>query len=150
MKVLLDSATLIAAMLPDHAHHAQAYPWLARAKAGVFEYFVSGHSLAEVYSVLTKVPRKPRISPPDAWKLLEENVTTSASVVTLSGADYAALIAELSLRPVIGGAVYDAVIAKAAELVEVDRLITFNEAHFQQVWPHGAGRIVSPLSSSPP
>ena len=34
MKTLLDSATLIAAMLPDHVHHPDAYPWLARGKAG--------------------------------------------------------------------------------------------------------------------
>ena len=130
MKVLLDSATLIAAMLPDHVHHADAYPWLARGKAGAFEFLVSGHSLAEVYSVLTRLPRTPRISPADAWKLLEENVTSCANLVTLSGSDYAALIAELSQRGVIGGAVYDAVIAKAAELAQVDRLITLNEAHF--------------------
>lgn len=38
MKVLLDSATLIAAMLPDHLHHACAYPWLAQGKAGAFEF----------------------------------------------------------------------------------------------------------------
>ena len=65
MKALLDSATLIAAMLPDHVHHPDAYPWLARGKAGAFEFFVSGHSLAEVFSVLTRLPRTPRIGPAD-------------------------------------------------------------------------------------
>jgi predicted nucleic acid-binding protein len=150
MKALLDSATLIAAMLPGHVHHADAYPWLARGKAGAFEFFVSGHSLAEVYSVLTRLPRTPRIGPAEAWRLLEENVISSASLITLSGSDYAALIAELSQRGVIGGTVYDAVIAKAAELAQVDRLITINDAHFLQVWPGGAGRIASPLSVAPP
>jgi len=46
--------------------------------------------------------------------------------------------------------VYDAVIAKAAELANVDRLITINEAHFLHVWPAGTGRIASPLSVMPP
>jgi predicted nucleic acid-binding protein len=150
MKVLLDSATLIAAMLPDHVHHTDAYPWLAQGKAGAFEFFASGHSLAEVYSVLTRLPRTPRIGPADAWKLLEENVTSCASLITLSGSDYVLLIAELSQRQVIGGAVYDAVIAKAAELAQVDRLVTLNEAHFQRVWPSGASRIISPLLAAPP
>jgi predicted nucleic acid-binding protein len=150
MKVMLDSATLIAAMLPDHVHHPGAYPWLAQGKAGAFEFFASGHSLAEIYSVLTRLPRTPRISPVDAWKLLEENVTSRATVITLSGRDYAALVADLSQDGVIGGAVYDAVIAKAAELAKVDRLVTLNEAHFQRVWPRGASRIVSPLSAAPP
>ena len=150
MKVLLDSATLIAAMLPDHVHHPDAYPWLAQGKAGVFEFFASGHSLAEVYAVLTRLPRTPRISPADAWSLLEENVTSCANLIALSGSQYALLIAELSQRGVMGGTVYDAVIAKAAELAEVDRLVTLNEAHFQRVWPSGASRIVSPLSAAPP
>ena len=32
MKVLLDTATLVAAMLPDHVHHGHAFPWLAEAR----------------------------------------------------------------------------------------------------------------------
>ena len=36
MKVLLDSSTLIAAMLPDHVHHQPAHAWLAQAKLGAF------------------------------------------------------------------------------------------------------------------
>ena len=150
MKVLLDTATLVAAMLPDHVHHPDAHPWLARGKAGSFEFLVSGHSLAEAYSVLTRLPRTPRISPSDAWSLIETNVTTHARLVTLSAGDYATLIADLARRRVTGGAVYDAVIARAAEQAQVDYLVTANEAHFLYVWPGGAGRIVSPLSTAPP
>jgi predicted nucleic acid-binding protein len=36
MKALLDTSTLIAAMLPDHVHHAHALPWLSQAKQGAF------------------------------------------------------------------------------------------------------------------
>ena len=150
MKALLDSSTLIAAMLPDHVHHGPAHAWLAQAKAGAFAFVVSGHSVAEVYSVLTRLPRTPRISPAEAWQMVHDNVTSCAHLVTLAGSDYAALIDELSQRGIIGGAVYDAVIAKAAELAQVERLVTLNETHFQQVWPGGASRIVSPLSVAPP
>jgi predicted nucleic acid-binding protein len=150
MKVLTDTTTLIAAMLPDHVHHAACFPWLAQAKARTFEFFASGHSLAEVYAVLTRLPRRPPISPAEAWRLLQENVTSCATIVTLSATDYATLIEELSRRGIVGGVVYDAVIAKAAELAKVDRLVTLNEAHFQQVWPSGASRIVSPLAFAPP
>ena len=55
MRALLDTSTLIAAMLPDHVHHAHALPWLAQAKAGAFEFVCSGHSLAEIYAVLTRL-----------------------------------------------------------------------------------------------
>jgi predicted nucleic acid-binding protein len=150
MKALLDSSTLIAAMLPDHVHHAPAHAWLSQAKAGVFEFFTSGHSLAEVYSVLTRLPRTPRISPAAAARMLQENVIASASVISLSASDYTGLIVELSQRGVSGGAVYDAIIAKAAELAQVDRLVTLNEPHFHHVWPSGSGCIVSPLLEAPP
>ncbi|MBS0261361.1 MAG: PIN domain-containing protein [Planctomycetes bacterium] len=63
MKMLLDTSVLVAGMLSDHAHHSVAWPWLERAKAGAFEFVVAGHSLAELYAVLTKLPRRPRISP---------------------------------------------------------------------------------------
>ena len=63
MKVLLDTSVLVSAMLPDHVHHAHSQPWLERAKAGAFEAVISGHSLAELYSVLTRLPRTPRIGP---------------------------------------------------------------------------------------
>jgi len=150
MKVLLDSSTLIAAMLPDHVHYAAACPWLAQAKLGAFDFLVSGHSLAEVYSVLTRLPRKPLITPADAWKMLTENVISCARIVTLSGDDYVALIEDLSQRGIGGGLVYDAIIAKAAESAQVDHLVTLNQSHFQKVWPSGAARIVTPLVAAPP
>ncbi len=149
MKVLLDTSTLIAAMLPDHVHHAPSFAWLEQAKAGAFEFFASGHSVAEVYAVLTRLTRTPRITPTDAARLLQENLVSCATIATLSGHEYLALIEELSHRGVIGGVVYDAVIAKVAELSAVDRLVTLNLEHFQKVWPAGAGRIISPLSVAP-
>ena len=103
MKALLDSSTLIAAMLPDHVHHVPASAWLAQAKAGAFEFVIAGHSLAEVYSVLTRLPRTPPISPSEAWKMLTENVTVCAKIVTLGGNDYATLMAELSQAGIGGG-----------------------------------------------
>ncbi len=150
MRVLLDSSTLIAAMLPDHPHHAQAHRWLAQAKAEAFDFIVSGHSIAELYAVLTRLPRKPRIGPAAALRLIQENVTSHATVATLSGDDYISLVESLSQAGISGGAVYDAVIAKAAESARVDHLITLNASHFARVWPAGADRIRSPETSSPP
>jgi predicted nucleic acid-binding protein len=149
MKVLMDSSVLISAMLPDHVHHAHALPWLQRAKAGALETVVSGHSLAELYSVLTRLPRTPRISPAETLQLLQQNVT-SHTVVALSAVDYVKLIEKLAQLGVAGDSVYDAVIATAAELANVDYLLTLNIGHFQRVWPNGVNRVVSPLAMTPP
>jgi predicted nucleic acid-binding protein len=150
VKALLDSSTLIAAMLPDHAHHAAALPWLAQGKAGAFEFVCSAHSLAEIYAVLTRFPRTPPISPDDALRLIRENVTSAARVVALSGDEYVSLIETLAHTGVRGAAVYDAIIARVAELAGVDHLVTFNVADFQRVWPAGTARIVSPQTQLPP
>jgi predicted nucleic acid-binding protein len=83
MKVLLDTSTLIAAMLPDHVHHAAALPWLSKAKSGAVEFVVSAHSVVEVYSVFTRLPRTPKITPAEAWELARDNVTACARVVAL-------------------------------------------------------------------
>ena len=149
MKVLLDTSVLVSAMLPDHMHHAHSQPWLERAKAGAVEAVVSGHTLAELYAVLTRLPRTPRISPAEALQLIQQNVTSN-TLVTLSADDYVKLIEQLARLGVAGGPVYDAVIAKAAELAGVDYLLTLNVGHFQRVWPMGASRVVSPLALTPP
>jgi len=144
MKALLDTSTLIAAMLPDHVHHADALPWLSQAKRGAFEFICSGHSLAELYAVLTRSPRKPQIGPSEAWRLIKENVTSNAQVISLASDEYALLIESLAKTKISGAAVYDAVIARVAELTSVDYLVTLNVPDFQRVWPTGTARIVSP------
>jgi predicted nucleic acid-binding protein len=116
MKVLTDTSVVISGVLSDHPQHAYAQPWLAQAKAGAFEALVSGHSLAELYSVLTRLPRTPRITPAEALQLIQTNLAPH-TVVTLSAKDYVRLIEDLAQVGIAGGAVYDAVIAKAAELV---------------------------------
>ena len=150
MKALLDTSTLIAAMLPDHVHHAHALPWLSQAKSGAFEFVCSGHSLAELYAVLTRLPRTPPIGPDGALRLIQENVTAHAQVYSLSSDDYGLLIELLAQKRIAGAAVYDAVIARVAELTAVDYLVTLNVADFQRVWPAGAARIVSPQAHPPP
>lgn len=150
MKALLDTSTLIAAMLPDHVHHAQALPWLSQAKSGSFEFVCSGHSLAEIYAVLTRLRRTPAIGPDEALRLIEENVTSHAQVYSLSSDEYGLLIESLAKNRITGGAVYDAIIARVGELTSVDYLVTWNVADFQRVWPAGAARIVSPQTQPPP
>lgn len=130
MKVLMDTSVLVSAMLPDHMHHSLSQPWLAQAKAGALEAVISAHSLAELYAVLTRLPRTPRISPAEALQMIAENFA-SRTVVALSADDYLKLIEELARSGVAGGAVFDAVIAKAAELANVDFLLTLNVSHFQ-------------------
>ena len=149
MKVLLDTSVLVAGLIPSHPRHAVAQPWLDGAKRGTLELVISSHSIAELYAVLTRMPARPRISGPIAVQLIAD-ILTAAQTVVLSGSDYQDVITSLAQNGLVGGVVYDAVIARAAELENVDHLLTLNEVDFQRIWPSGAARIASPQTLPPP
>lgn len=144
MKVLADTSVLVAGLCADHPRFAAADPWLRRAAAGEIPLLVSAHSLAELYHVLTVLPLSPRISPREARDLIEEGLLPMVEVVTLSARDYRLSIGRLARLGIGGGAVFDALIARAAEKAGVDRLLTFDVAGFRRVWPDGAAVIASP------
>jgi predicted nucleic acid-binding protein len=150
MKVLLDTSVLIAAMIPDHSSHESSHHWLSRAKHRAFTFVVSGHSLAKTFAVLTRLPADPPITPQVAWNLIEENIVSYAEIQTLITDDYLNVVEDLVRYDLSGGIIYDAIIAKAAQLAKVDRLLTLNVDHFRRVWPEEAGRIVSPETAASP
>lgn len=75
------------------------------------EVALSGHALAETYSVLTRLPGDLRLAPADAARLLADRFVEPF----LLGADTASRLPEvLSRLGIAGGAVYDALVALAA------------------------------------
>lgn len=144
MKVLFDTSVLVAALIASHPMHALAFPWLKQAHAGQHEFLVAAHSLAELYSVLTTLPVRPRIGPGLAWQLIHYNVESTARIVALSAADYGAVLRDMAHSGVTGGAIYDALIVQAAQKSGVERLLTFNANDFSRIWPSGAGIVTAP------
>ncbi len=144
MKLLFDTSVLVAAIVEAHPHHSHALPQLQDVKSGKHEFFVAAHSLAELYAVLTSLLLKPKISPLTARRLIDENVISSANIISLSAADYKNTLKELSELALTGGIVYDALVAKAAKKSRIDRLLTFNAKDFQRVWPEGEDVIQTP------
>jgi predicted nucleic acid-binding protein len=131
-------------MVEAHPRHSGAASWLKRAKSGEIEFLMASHSLAELYSVLSTLPARPRISPTDAWRLVQENVAASAQLIDLSAADYSATLQRASERGLSGGVIYDALIARAAEKAGADRLLTLNETDFRRVWPDSKSILLVP------
>jgi predicted nucleic acid-binding protein len=144
MKTLFDTSIIIAAMVESHPMHEIAFPWLKQAKTKSFELIIASHTLAELYAVLSTLPIKPRISPAVAWRLIHENIEAVSKVISLTSSEYSATIKRLSESGLIGGIVYDALIAKVAQKAGVKRLLTFNSDHFKRVWPAGENVIVTP------
>jgi predicted nucleic acid-binding protein len=93
--------------------------------------FISAHSLAEMYAILTRLPAPLRHSPEQALINIEENVIPYFKIIALTAHDYAVLLREAALVGVQGGTVYDSILLKAAVKSDVERIYTFNKRHFE-------------------
>lgn len=144
MKVLADTSVLVPAMVTTHPWHSRAYPWLNRALGGEFDFLVASHTLAELYAVLTTRPGGTRLSPINALRAIQENIIASATVVSLTSTDYVSVIKSMVEFSITGGAIYDALIVRAAQKARVDKLLTFNISDFQRIWPDGKDIIHEP------
>jgi predicted nucleic acid-binding protein len=143
MKVFFDTSVLISSVLADHEYHARAFAALERVQRGVDEGIVAGHSLVEMFAVLTRLPLPFRHSPEQAHLSIEENVVAHFALSSLTGREYVALVKEAALAGISGGTVYDAVLMKAADNAGVERIYTFNIRHFQAVAPKSLIPIIS-------
>ena len=95
MRILFDTSVLIAAVVEAHPAHAVTFPWLQRVKDKVDAGFVAAHSLAEMYSILTRLPVRPPISPEMARQVITVSILNTCAVVALSVADYVTLLDHL-------------------------------------------------------
>jgi predicted nucleic acid-binding protein len=136
---------LIAACLSEHEHHGRALPVLQAIHDGKAAGFASAHTLLEMYAILTRLPRSPRLNPLQAANLIEENVSHHFTVAALTGREYAELIEKLSKQGSAGGQAYDALHLACARKSGADRFYTLNVRHFQALAGEGfRDRIVAP------
>jgi predicted nucleic acid-binding protein len=143
VKILFDTNVLIGAFLPEHKSHTDCVIWLERAQLGETAGYVGTHSLAELYSNLTKLPLKQKITPALAQNLITTNLEAFVKV-SLDVADYVAAIEVVTRYGLVSGAVFDAVIAQAGLKVGVDRILTFNVRDFERLGDAVRGLIQVP------
>jgi predicted nucleic acid-binding protein len=143
MKVLLDTNVLVAALVREHAHHGDAVPWLQRITRGELAGAVSAHSLAEVYTILTRALKTPTKV---ALQLIETNIVGHLEIVVLDGEDYHRLLKHCVNLNVSGPKVYDALIGWAAWKANADYLVTKNKKDFDVLYPGSEHRIIDPAT----
>jgi predicted nucleic acid-binding protein len=140
--VFVDTSVLVAAVLEQHPDHEAALSVVTRIQDGKDNGLISGHSLAEVYSTLTRMPAPFRHSPEQALLTIEENFLKFFKVASLSGSDYASLIREAAATGIQGGTIYDAVHLKSAAKEKAQKIYTLNLKHFQAIAPVELTRIL--------
>lgn len=104
--IAVDSSVAIAAFSTWHEQHNEAHKIVSK------DVYLPAHSALEVFSVLTRLPAPHRISPGIAQEFLANQFT--APFLTLQATGYRSLIETLSTYNIVGGAVYDALIACTA------------------------------------
>jgi predicted nucleic acid-binding protein len=102
----LDTSVAVPLLIQTHQAHATVVRWWDGRDVAL-----SGHALAETYSVLTRLPGDLRLAPVDAASLIAKRFRKPL----ILRADAAArLPSTLSRLGIAGGAVYDALVALAA------------------------------------
>lgn len=142
-KTLFDTSVLISAFVVSHPKHQSCIPWLHQVKAEQVQGAIATHTLAETYSVLTRLPVSPRISPTLARRLIEENLK-EFEIAPLVAEDYFRVIDKMVTLNLAGGAIYDALIAQAAIKAKVNQLLTLNPEHFTRLGDEIARLVLIP------
>uniref|UniRef100_UPI0021C12349 PIN domain-containing protein n=1 Tax=Frankia gtarii TaxID=2950102 RepID=UPI0021C12349 len=70
MTIAVDTSVAIPLLVRSHQHHTDVARWWDGQQLTL-----SGHALAETYSVLTRLPGDARLSAPDAAHLLDARFT---------------------------------------------------------------------------
>jgi predicted nucleic acid-binding protein len=141
MKAFFDTSVLVPVFYGDHVHH--------RASLERFIQFdkstgcCGAHSLAEVFSTLTRMPGKHRISGEQAM-LFIGSIQQRLSIVALQGDEYAEALEASAARGIIGGGIYDAILASCAMKAEAKTIYSWNLRHYALCGPEVTRRLRTP------
>ena len=127
MTAFLDTSVLVAVFYGEHEQHDPSIDLFLtlNTRTGC----TAAHCLAEVYSVLTGMPGKNRVSPDEALLFLAD-VRATLALVSLTSPEYSKAIAKAAALGISGGGIYDALLAQCALKVNASALYTWNEKHF--------------------
>lgn len=103
----LDTSVAVPLLVASHqAHRAVVDWWQGR------EVAMAGHALAETYSVLTRLPGDARLDPGSAARLLASRFVAPVLMTAGTAGRLPTILGDLGIA---GGAVYDALVALAAQ-----------------------------------
>jgi predicted nucleic acid-binding protein len=139
--VFVDTTVLLAAATADHVHHAPSRKLVLglRRQHGA----CAAHSLAELYSTLTRMPFPQRRNASQAMFFVAD-VQARLTPIALTSGEYFAAISEYSAMGVVGGAIYDALIAHCALKARAEKIFTWNVRHFRQFGPDVEKKVRTP------
>ena len=141
MKWFFDTSVLIPVFMEDHENHQASLAAFMAAdkKRGC----CAAHSLAELYSVLTRLPGKHRLSGEQVLLFLEA-IEERLAVIALDSREYYSTIREAAAAGIVGGMLYDALLVRCARKAAAEVIYTWNLQHFRRFGPEVFNRIKTP------
>ena len=141
MKGFFDTSVLVPLFYRDHVHHGPSQDLFIQFNPSTG--CCGAHSLAEVYATLTRMPGKRRISGEQAM-LFIGNIRERLSMIALSGEEYAGALQASAARGIVGGAIYDALLAHCALKSKALAIYTWNTRHYALCGREVVGRLRTP------
>lgn len=129
MTSFLDTSVLVPVFLGEHPHHGASIALFSTCEPATAS--CAAHSLAEVYSTLTRLPAPHRASPAQAIKCVEK-IAAHLRLVSLAGDATLDSIRNAASQNIAGGTIYDSLIAACALQSEADRIYSWNTRHFER------------------
>ena len=132
---------LVAVFLENHEHHDRSFLCFSNTdpKGGC----CAAHTLAELYSTLTRMPGKFRLST-DQILLFLESLEERLEIVPLDVQDYRQAIEAAARTGITGGTIYDALLGWCALKAGVDRIYTWNLDHYRNLGSEIARKAQTP------
>jgi predicted nucleic acid-binding protein len=127
MKGFFDTSVLVPVFYGDHVHHTASLDLFIRFDKTTG--CCGAHSLAEVFSTLTRMPGKHRISGEQAM-LFIGSIRERLSIIALTGDEYADALALSASWGIVGGGIYDALLAHCAIKAQAETIYSWNGRHY--------------------
>jgi len=141
MKSFFDTSVLVASFLDGHEDYERSFAVLARADRK--NACCAAHSLAELYSTLTRLPGKLGLSVEQALASLD-SVAERLELISLNVPEYQRAIREAASVGIVGGTIYDALLGQCALKARATRIYTWNVGHFRMLGVEIAGKVRTP------
>jgi predicted nucleic acid-binding protein len=141
VRYFFDTSVLIPVFLDDHLHHEASLAALL--KASPTNSCCAAHTLAEIFSSLTRMPGQSRTAPEEAMLFLE-SLTERLSFIALEQDEYWLVLKQCSELGIAGGVVYDALLARCAIKSKAEILYTWDVGDFRRLGPDIAKRVRTP------
>jgi predicted nucleic acid-binding protein len=143
VKLAFDTSVLVAALVEPHRFHARAARWVDEVTSGRVAGRCAWHAVAETWSVLTRIPLQPAVSPALA-EVAIERLLTWIDPVEVRGEQVREAVRRCSRLGLRSGSVFDALHLVCAESDGADGFVTFNAGDFERLRGDASPPIVVP------